>query len=289
MEGAQQRSAEWHTARRGKLTASNLGAALGQVGYTSRVQALRRALGTDTFVGNVATDHGTKNEANAILDYQILSGNVVDATGLWIHPDYPWLAGSPDGFVGSEGMVEVKCPFYRRKNGQRLHSSVPGHYWMQINALLQITGRKWCDYICWCEDGMVIYRVYPDPDTFDYLLSFYSHFYTAICTQADKPPPLKSQTKREIEKRLAFAVQRTVDMQHWSYAYRGPNLSSSDTLDSDDDDEDAPDDGRAKRQRLPIVPAVAQFPNVDEATAKARVSASREDFPDAGSCCPLRV
>jgi len=84
---ALQRSVDWNTARRGKLTASNLGAALRQVSYTTRAVALRRALGTDTFVGNFATDHGTKNEQNGIVDYQILTGNLVYATGLRIHPD----------------------------------------------------------------------------------------------------------------------------------------------------------------------------------------------------------
>eukprot|EP00962_Isochrysis_galbana_P010354 scaffold2863_cov123-Isochrysis_galbana.AAC.1 len=31
----------------------------------------------------------------------------------------------------------------------RLHKALPGHYWLQVNALLEITGRKWCDYVCW--------------------------------------------------------------------------------------------------------------------------------------------
>lgn len=79
---AEQRSVEWFTARRGKLTASNLGAALGQVSYTSRAEALRRALGTDEFKGNVATEHGTNNEMNGIVDYQIMTGNLVEPTGL---------------------------------------------------------------------------------------------------------------------------------------------------------------------------------------------------------------
>jgi hypothetical protein len=104
-----------------------LGAALGQVSYTSRPEALRRALGTDEFKGNPATEHGCNNEMNGVTDYQIMTGNLVEPTGLWLHPHYAWLAGSPDGLVGEEGMVEVKCPFYTRGDGARLHRAVPGH------------------------------------------------------------------------------------------------------------------------------------------------------------------
>jgi len=288
MELAQQRSVDWHTARRGKLTASNLASALGQVSYTTRAEALRRALGTDTFFGNVATDHGTKNEQNAIVDYRILIGNLVDATGLWIHPDYTWLAGSPDGFVGDDGMVEVKCPFYKRKNGQRLHSTVPGHYWMQINALLHITKRKWCDYTCWCEEGMVVYRLYPDPDTFDYLLSFYSHFYTAISTQASKPPPLKPKTRSDIEKRISFAIQRTVDTYHWSYKHKGSLPVSSDTSDSDED-EDPSINESSKKQCISIVPKLAEFPATNTAASAKGTLAGSEDIRTERACCTLSV
>jgi hypothetical protein len=115
------------------------------VSYTSRPEALRRALGTDKFKGNPATEHGGNNEMNGVTDYQIMTGNLVEPTGLWLHPHYAWLTGSPDGLVGEEGMVEIKCPFYTRRDDARLHRAVPGHYWLQVNALLEITGRKWCD------------------------------------------------------------------------------------------------------------------------------------------------
>ena len=99
MADLQQRTPAWHIARRGKLTASNLGAALGQVSYTSRQVAYQRALGLDKFQGNEACQWGNDNEMNGIAGYQAFTGNLVNATGLHIHPHYKWLAGSPDGFV----------------------------------------------------------------------------------------------------------------------------------------------------------------------------------------------
>lgn len=194
----QQRTSAWRAARRGKMTASNLGAALGLVSYTSRVEAFRRALGTDTFTGNEATQWGTDNEPNAITDYSALTGNVVQATGLHVHPTIPWVAGSPDGFVGEEGMIEVKCPFYFKKGGGRLHKEIPNHYYLQMNALLEICNRKWCDFVTWCPEGMAVYRVTRDPYAFDFLLSYYGQFYAAMEANMANPPPLSFNDKDAI-------------------------------------------------------------------------------------------
>jgi putative phage-type endonuclease len=249
MAELQQRTPAWHVARRGKLTASNLGAALGQVNYVSRVVAYRRALGLDKFQGNDATEWGNANEANGIVAYQSLTGNVVTATGLHIHPDYSWLAGSPDGFVGDEGMVEVKCPFYFRRDGSgRLHKQVPGHYYQQMNALMEICNREWCDYICWSPEGMVVYRVKRDRACFDFLLTYYGQFYAAMQAQADGPPPLAKEDKAKIATQLADALSRSVDYAYWTLADPSFPLPSSDPQESDEDEAHP---GGTKRQRLP--------------------------------------
>lgn len=215
MSDLQQRSAAWHAARRGKLTASNLGAALGLVRYTSRKTAFDRALGKDTFIGNEATDWGTRNEQNGIMEYQSLTGNVVQATGMHTHKDYTWLAGSPDGFVGERGMIEVKCPFYM-KSGGRLHKQVPPHYMTQMNALMEICDRDWCDYICWSPEGMVVYRVYRNRGLFDFLLTFYGQFYAAMQAQKDGPPPLSTDTRAQITSATTQSVVSDVDYGFWS-------------------------------------------------------------------------
>lgn len=244
MAGLQQRTPAWHMARKGKLTASNLGAALGQVSYISRSQAFKRATGQEAFTGNVATEWGTNNEANGICQYQSLTGNVVQATGLHVHDSYDWLAGSPDGFVGDEGMIEVKCPFYYRRDGSgRLHKQVPGHYFMQINALLEITQRDWCDYVCWSPEGMVVYRVTRDPTLFDYLLGYYSQFFASISSNASGPPPMSKATREEIHKAVEESMKDHVDLNFWA------NVDMTDHMpipeETSDDDELPP----AKRMR----------------------------------------
>lgn len=232
MTDLRQRTPAWHAARRGKLTCSNLGALLGQVNYTSRAQAYRRALGLEKFQGNVATQWGTDNEANGLSAYMQRTGNVVSATGLHTHKVYPWLAGSPDGLVGDEGIVEVKCPFYARRDGSsRVHKAVPVHYWIQMNALLEITGRKWCDYVCWCPEGMSIFRVSRDAETFDVLLQHYITVNAAIAMLAEQPPPMSAKEVKQITSMVELAMEMSVDLAYWNVdvTTQPPNREDSDS------------------------------------------------------------
>ncbi len=249
-EELHQRSQAWHLARRGKLTASNLGAALGQVSYVSRQQAYRRALGLDAFQGNVATEWGNDNEANGIMEYSRISGNYVWPTGLHVHPVYSWLAGSPDGLIGSDGMIEVKCPYYKK----RPHDSVPGHYWMQVNALLEITKRQWCDYVCWTPNGLTIHRIQRDKDTFDQLLVHYGHFYAAMQRESPTVPPLPKEIKEKIASLIHAAMNIGVmQMREEHYLSQGEDFS--DPFDDAAEDQIPP----AKRQRT--VPLQVQAGN----------------------------
>ena len=181
------------------MTASNLGAVLGLCPWTTRLQAYQRAMGLDSFIGNDATNWGTNNESNGILAYSAHTGNVVDDTGLHVHPHLPWLAGSPDGLIGTTGLLEVKCPFWRKKDGSRMHKQVPPHYYMQINLCLEVSQREWCDFITWSPEGYKIYRITRDNDLHETLMPHYLRFFAAIQCKAKQPPPLSREDKAEIE------------------------------------------------------------------------------------------
>tara|TARA_B110000261_G_scaffold164622_1_gene215414 strand:- start:4730 stop:5488 length:759 start_codon:yes stop_codon:yes gene_type:complete len=205
----------WHAARRGKLTASNVGAALGLCPWTSRQTALLRGLGLDTFTGNDATKWGTANESNGVLAYSAHTGNLVDSTGLHVHPDTEWLAGSPDGLVGDEGLIEVKCPFYRRKDGSRLHKEIPMYYYLQMALCLECTSRKWCDFVSWSPDAHVVYRVTRDEDLHEILLPHYLQFFAAMSRNANAPPPMSKVVAQSIKSAVEESMQRHVDYDYW--------------------------------------------------------------------------
>lgn len=226
----QQRTPAWHAARRGKLTASNVGSALGLCPWTPRLQAFNRAMGLDRFqgkqfndalgrtritktdalydfyrslgiAGNDATKWGTSHEPDGILAYSAHTGNLVDATGLHVHPETEWLAGSPDGLVGNEGLIEVKCPYWRKKDGSRIHKEIPMHYYMQMNLCMEVCGRSWCDYISWSPEAYVIYRVTRDKELHETLMPHYLKFFAAMQRNATGPPPQSEREAAEIGNR----------------------------------------------------------------------------------------
>lgn len=88
---------------------------------------------------------GTDLEAEARAAYEIVMGVDVQTTGLLLTDD-GMFGGSPDGLVGSDGGVEIKCPAIHTHIGYLLDpESLADRYRGQVQALLWITGREWWD------------------------------------------------------------------------------------------------------------------------------------------------
>jgi len=237
----QQRTPAWHAARRGKLTASNLGAAMGLCPWTSRNQAFQRAMGLDRFegkalrdaigtapvsefrravlgAGNDATRWGQTHESDGILAYSAHTGNLVDATGLHVHPSSSWLAGSPDGLIGTDGLLEVKCPYWRRRDGTRVHATIPSYYYMQLNLCLECTNREWCDFISWSPEGYAVYRVTRDSQLHEAMMPHYLKFFAAMSRMAKVAPVQSKQEKEQIEQLVIDSMSTHIDYNYWSNA-----------------------------------------------------------------------
>ncbi|NIJ09429.1 hypothetical protein FHS31_003061 [Sphingomonas vulcanisoli] len=63
------------------------------------------------------------------------------------HPSLPFSGASPDGLVGDDGLVEIKCPNTATHIATLLGQSLPGKYVAQIQWQLACTGRAWCDFV----------------------------------------------------------------------------------------------------------------------------------------------
>lgn len=162
----EQRTAEWFEARKGRVTASLVGAILSLSPYMTRADAMRvmvrEALGAEReFQGNIATEYGTRNEAGALLDYRIETGLEVQEVGFVMRED--WAGCSPDGLIGTDGGIEIKCPFGLRD----APAPVPfkpladqPHYEAQVQFSLWVTGRKHWDFFQWAPNGTAKERIY---------------------------------------------------------------------------------------------------------------------------------
>lgn len=71
--------------------------------------------------------------------------------------------GSPDGLVGDDGLVELKCPAPETLINYHAEGILPLAYKPQVQGLLLITGRKWCDFVAWHPElSPFVIRVEPD-------------------------------------------------------------------------------------------------------------------------------
>jgi hypothetical protein len=165
--------------------------------------------------GNDATRWGTNNEPNGILAYSAHTGNIVDNTGLHVHPHASWLAGSPDGLIGTEGLLEVKCPYWRKKDGSRLHKEVPAHYYMQINLCLECADREWCDFISWSPEAYKVYRITRDKELHELLMPHYLKFFAAMQRMAKTPPTFSNEEKADIERVVHESMAEHINYTYW--------------------------------------------------------------------------
>lgn len=149
-----QRSEDWHSERCGKVTASRVkdlnakpskGKALNALGLTilaERLTGVQKEIFT-----NQAMQWGIDNEPYAITAYENMTGVFVVGTGLIDHPFIEMFGASPDGLVGKDGQIEVKCPDTTTHLNTLLTKQIPDEYIPQITCQLACTRRDWCDFV----------------------------------------------------------------------------------------------------------------------------------------------
>jgi len=146
----------WRAARLGKVTASKIADVMmkpttaGFQNYQAQL-VCERMTGqpTKTFT-NAAMQHGTDTEPQARAMYTLLTGNDVDEVGFIPHPTLAMTGASPDGMVGSDGMVEIKCPQPATHIKTLTGSSIDRKYLLQMQWQMVCAGREWCDFVSFC-------------------------------------------------------------------------------------------------------------------------------------------
>lgn len=155
---------EWRAARLGKITVSRFGDVLtqpqtkvarerGDLSKTAESYALdliaERLTGQDQGPPTTAAmRHGIVTEPEAIRVYEAITGQTCDRVGFVSHPTIRNVGGSPDGMIGDDGGIEVKCPFNTRIHLSYVLAGVlPAEHVAQVQGLLWVTGRSWWDFV----------------------------------------------------------------------------------------------------------------------------------------------
>lgn len=155
-KNVEQGSDLWKELRLGHVTASCVadimskgksGEAESRKKYRMKLVAERLTRQGQESFSNSAMEWGVEQEAYARMAYEVVTNSLVDKTGFWHHPQIPYVGVSPDGLVGNDGLVEIKCPNTTTHLDYILDNKVPTKYYKQIQCQLWVTGREWCDFV----------------------------------------------------------------------------------------------------------------------------------------------
>jgi len=152
----EQRSDEWFAARLGKVTASRVadviaktktGPSASRENYATQLVLERLTNKQAESYTNAAMQWGTDTEPMARQAYELKRGLFVNETGFVDHPTIEMSGASPDGLVGTDGLIEVKCPNSATHMETMLTQKVPAKYIPQMMWQMACTGRNWCDFV----------------------------------------------------------------------------------------------------------------------------------------------
>ena len=156
----EQGSEDWHTLRLCKVTASRVkdvlskgrGGAVSKTAESYMAELIREALtGTKKdFFENDAMKWGTETEPQARAMYEVINNLQVEEVAFCELNGYVGI--SPDGLVGDDGLLEIKCPATETQIKRAIAKEFNGKdyssdYHAQIQMQLWVTGRKWCDFL----------------------------------------------------------------------------------------------------------------------------------------------
>jgi putative phage-type endonuclease len=153
----EQGSPEWVAIRLGRATGSRIGdvMAQGKSGAPSASRANYRAqLVAERLTGvmvegytSEAMERGKEVEIDAKRAYSFRTGRQIAEAGFYHHPTISMSGASPDGLVGDDGLVEVKCPNTSTHIDTLRGGSIPRAYQLQMLWEMVCAGRQWCDFV----------------------------------------------------------------------------------------------------------------------------------------------
>lgn len=158
----EQNTPDWLNCRLGLFTSSNIYNLFvkgkgGKVSKSAETYITQKAIEhiypiqVESF-GSKAMQWGNDNEDNARNVYEVITGNVVTNGGFYIFDENT--GSSPDGLVGTDGMIEIKCPYTRINHLNNVLNlkddtdlfKYSKQYYYQVHHQMFCSGRKWVDF-----------------------------------------------------------------------------------------------------------------------------------------------
>lgn len=148
LEGAQ-RTDEWYAARLGVITASSCEGIMSPAMRKTYVNKMLAEIITkqpEPFPMNEHMEWGCLKEDEARIAYEDLKGVTVKEVSFVFKDESRKVGCSPDGLVGDDGLVEIKCPMTKTHLGY-IQDGEPRKYFLQMQFQMYVLDKKWCDFV----------------------------------------------------------------------------------------------------------------------------------------------
>ena len=176
-QNMEQGSSEWLDYRLGRATASRIadlmaktksGPSASRKNYMAQLVCERLTGAREDGFKSAAMVHGTDTEPQARSAYEFMTDLTVTQVGFIDHPRIDMAGASPDGLVGDDGMLEIKCPASATHIDTLLNGKIDGKYLKQMAFQLACAGREWCDFVSYdprlpAEMQLFVKRIPRDP------------------------------------------------------------------------------------------------------------------------------
>lgn len=158
----EQGSELWRRIRAGLVSASRFkDATAGGSGATRKSYMYQ--LATELLTGKPVTEfdttawmeRGLELEQEAREAYEFRTGMAVRQVAFVRSGDFENVGCSPDGMVGEQGLVEIKCPKLVTHVGYIIDDRLPPAYKKQVQGQLWVTEREWCDFVSYHPESNV--------------------------------------------------------------------------------------------------------------------------------------
>ncbi|CAK1578234.1 unnamed protein product [Parnassius mnemosyne] len=169
----------WIVERRKRITASIIGQ-ICKMKPTTPCTSIIKIMLYSTFTGNDSTRYGKSNEITALKEFANELNISITPCGLFVDDDYCFLGASPDGLIGDDGIVEIKCPssasaltpleaikskkvVFCTEDGDGIKLKRNHNYYYQVQAQLKIAKKSFCYFVLWTPKGFLYEKIYKDP------------------------------------------------------------------------------------------------------------------------------
>jgi exodeoxyribonuclease (lambda-induced) len=166
-----QNTSEWYASRLFRFTSSELGKLMTEPRSKADKEAGKLSATAEEYIFDKLAEYltdgtcldykqlnsreiawGNEHEQHARASYEKRTGQSVELSGFIGYGEY--FGGSPDGLVGDDGLIEIKCPYNSSVHARYLLMRTPEdlrklrpEYYAQMQGNMLVTGRKWADFV----------------------------------------------------------------------------------------------------------------------------------------------